>query len=613
MASRLKRLGQTIGRYDPTNPANVGRVAPIAAGAATGAATLLAPEMSAPLEVGISAAAGAATPYTEWLASKAVGGKPAAPSWRDAARGAILNSLFTGAAQSSKLVGTGAREVAPEMAQLPEELRTPAAIKAAVRNREFLRRLGMNDEQISEALKNPADIAEALRRSVDQGQRVADTFKNTVADERARFNEHYADAYGEQANALVDPKAIGQQILNIAEGQGQHELTPTYRNFLLRKGNQLLGDEPRVVPSPGQVVGKGPQYRGMDISEPGMKAQILAQQKGVTDTAELAKIRDEARAAAKAREGQPPEFNVPDARELRTELRENVPATPTNLDRKAAHDLNALVTQHYEDALRGAGASEEQLGRLNGIDADYKRFQQTIQKLRPGSKEFGEQTADAFFQTAKQNPTLALNFVRMAQDAGTLPEFRESFLKQITQELRAASRGPLTQEEILRKLQTEWRGTEDGKAVLEGVFGKDSPMASPVEFSKVMGSANNPEARKNAIATISRYVRSPEFIVRLAGFYATYSLFLGHPGSPWSDYRRDPAGSLEALAETTLTMAGISKVMSHLAPPMQKTFVNWVTNRDPDAFARLIDSSGKVATALTSQPKSSATARKPAP
>lgn len=583
--SGLRRLGVAVGRYDPTNLANMGRVAPLMVGAATAAAGMMGPEGTA-AKLGLSILGGAASPYTEYAASKALGNNPDLPDWKESVRSGILNGLFEAGAGKSAAFREGTTGAKTEILQLPEELRTAANIRAAVKNRDFLKKLGMNDQQIEEALKDPASTADAIQRSINQGQKIADNFKATVDNERAQFKTRYDEAYGRQAAAPVDAKAIAAQMRELAQGQTQHELTPTFKNFLLRKAQEI---EPEGVE-------KATVSSELPTAEGGMRAAPA--QPTTTAKIDIGQGR-----IGEIQLGRP--FTVQEARDLRTELGENVPAQATNLDKQAAGKLNQLITNQYEGSLRKAGASEEQIGRLKGIDADYAMFQKTIKGLRPGSKEFGEQTADAFFQTAKQNPTLALNYARMAEDASTMPEFRESFLKQITQEMRGASGAPDNQMKVLRKLQNEWGTTQDGKAVLSAVFGTNSPMADPVEFAKIYGAAGNPTALGNAKSIVSRYIRSPEFIVRLGTFYATYSLIVGSGTSPWTDMRKDPVRALAGLAGAMLTNAGISRIMSRVSPPIQRSYAKWLTTGDPDAFANLIRMTGATVTSLTSQPTQS--------
>lgn len=601
--SGLQRLGDTITNYDPSNPANVGRVAPIAAGAASAMLPLVAPEAAIPVKMGLAALGGGVAPYAEYAASKATGGNPELPDWKDAAHSAILNSLFEGAATGSTTLGAAerntaaettrmAKQVAPEMSRLPPELQTPENIRAAVKNRDFLKKFGMGDPEIDAALKDPAGTAERLQRSVDQGRKVVSHFNEVTMAERGRFTKLYNTALGDQATATTQAAPIAEQMRTIAQDPSEHELTPSFKSWLNRKANEL--DPPASgIKDPSVKTDLG---RKLDPSNPAEK-----------------RLMDAMQAAGLA--GAPPKasvLTVQGLRDLYTELGENIPAGATNLDKKAAHDLQTSLTELRDKTMLDNGATHAQVEMLKGVDADYGLFQNTIRGLRPGSKEFGEQAAQAFFDTAKQNPTLALNFVRMAEDAGKLPEFREQFLDKIVGDIQGAKGAsgapgtPINQMEVLRKLQTDWRTTKDGEQVLKSVFGKDSPMADPVTFSKVMGAADNPAAAENAKNSVAKFIRSPRTIANLAIFYGTYAtmtgLMGGKPSSPWSDLRNNPERAMAALAMTMLTHGAINRVMAHVEPATARAYANWVTNRDPEAFVKLIRMSGQTATALSSQP-----------
>lgn len=605
-----KQIGRRIGIENPlevpskiTPPSGPAGGVSTAAGLATASASaLLGPEYGLAARTGMAVAGGLLSPYAEYVASKASGGNPELPDVKSAIRSGIINGLFEASAVKSPAIGGEVRatagetarlgtQVSTEMSQLPEELRTPENIRAAAKNRDVLKKLGMNDQQISEALKDPAGTAEALQRSVDQGRAITDNFNRTVQAERGQFQQRFDAGYGAQKTATAPVDDLAKGFQDIAQGGGEHELTPAYKSFLQRKAKELIPDPLAGKFPPEQLATLTPQQRAnLTKSVSGMQESPAAK---VSYGAEAPK------AAA------PPPMNkmsVEDLAKLRTEMRENVPANPTNLDKKAAAAIDAQITQKWRQTLSAAGANNEQIGRLEGTYQDYGDFQKTISGLHPGNKDFGEQTADAFFNTAKQNPTLALSFVRMAQDAGTLPEFRESFMKQITQTMRGEAGGPINQRKALQTLQSAWRSTDDGKAVLTSVFGKNSPMADPVEFSKIVGSADNPEALKTARSSVSQFIRSPTMIARLATFYATYSLIVGSGSSPWTDMRKDPERAMTGLVGAMLTLGGINKVMSHLDPAAQRVYGNWVTNRDPAALEKLIRMSGRTATAIASQP-----------
>ena len=495
--SAIKSVGKTIGRYDPTNPANMGRVAPLAASMGTMALSSVAPEASIPLKLGLSLLGGAAAPYVEAGTKKALGEPATMPTWKTALKAGAMNMAFEGMAlkNSGKLA-----DAAADLSKLPAKQQTLTELRQQVRNTDFLKGLGLDDKQIAEAREDPEGTAQALYKSHTQGRAVADTFNKTIAGERDRFHQRFDAAYGAQKTASAPVTDIAQSFQQAGQGAGQHELTPSFSSWLERKGKELQGIDLSQVPDPLAPRQAGVPQKMLDPNNPIHAKRIAEMQKqGVIPSAP----------------NKP--FSVEDMAALRTELHENIPANPTPLDRKAALALDSQITAKWEDTLRKAGASEEQIGRLKGTYQDWGNFQQTVKGLRPGSKDFGEQTADAFFKTAKQNPTLALNFAKMAEDSGTMPEFRESFIKQLTQEMRGAQGGPVEEMRAVQKLRSEWGTTDDGKAVLSSVFGKDSPLSNDVEMSKFLGSLDNPKTQ-DALARSARTMGNIGFSGRQAVF-----------------------------------------------------------------------------------------------
>ena len=165
-----------------------------------------------------------------------------------------------------------------------------------------------------------------------------------------------------------------------------------------------------------------------------------------------------------------------------------------------AAQIQSQADQLHDTTLEQLGASSEQIGRIKGIDADYGRFAETIHALDPRSEKFGEQAADALFGKALANPENAVQFTEMAREAGKLPEFRQHFIENVINETKGAGGGPVNQMKAMRKIQDKWGSSEAGSSVLKTVFGKDSPMADPVQASKVLGALDNGETRQQTRA-----------------------------------------------------------------------------------------------------------------
>lgn len=558
----LKRIGRFV--RDPK------QTVPLAVGAATAGTAMLATD-DAPLalKLGLSAAGGFAAPYTEAAASKAMGGNPETPSVWDALKSAGMNMAFEGASVKAPKMVEGAQAVS----QLPKGEQTLANLTQQVKNTGFLKSLGLNDDQIAQAMKDPEGTARSLKASIDQGNRVADTFKGVVDNERANFKTQYDSVLGERAKAPVDAKSIAAQMRQLAGGQTQHELSPTFQKFLMRKADEI--DPPASMPKDPLALGGGKKPIPLD---PVRDKNLL----------------DQMRKQGLLPEQEAKPFTAQDARDLNTELHENVPGQATNLDKKAAATLNDTIKTQYEDALRKNGATEAQIGQLHGIDQDYAMFQKTINGLRPDRADFGEQTADAFFQTAKTNPTLALNFARMAEDAGKMPEFRDAFLKQVTQEMRGAEGGPINQMKALQKLQTSWRGTNDGKAVLSAVFGKDSPMANPVEMSKFLGAMNQP-AVQDAMSQTGRQMGR-------VGFTGRQLLLMGALGGGSLYALRDHPEKIPAAMAAIATLAVAGPIMTRLSSGGQRAMIKMLATPSPETVNGFFRVAGPALTAGFSQP-----------
>ena len=186
------------------------------------------------------------------------------------------------------------------------------------------------------------------------------------------------------------------KAFNIAGQPGsERELSPGFAKWLNSKETQLAGGTK-------EYVGVGDTaYKDLP---PNLQAQI--------------------RATTKAQA--PPTFTIQDLRDIKTELRENLPSNPTPLEKKAAAQVQQAIDQLHDSTLEKLGASNEQIGQIKGIDADYGRFADTVNTLDPRSEKFGQQAADALFSKALANPENAVQFTEMARQAGKLPEFKSA-------------------------------------------------------------------------------------------------------------------------------------------------------------------------------------------
>ena len=217
IGSRVKRIaqgiGKTVGQYDPSNPENVGRVGKLAAGLAPPiVAGILTEGTSVPVEVGMQALAGAASPYAEAAAGRALGDQTQMPSWRDAATSGAINMAFAGL---GALKG-GASDVAPEMERTTKNVKN---LNQAVRNRDFWKSMGLSDEQADMAIKAP-DAEAFAARSIENANKTKDAYQGIVNSTREDFKGRYDGAYGDLKDKPISDVAPLVKAFNLAGQPG---------------------------------------------------------------------------------------------------------------------------------------------------------------------------------------------------------------------------------------------------------------------------------------------------------------------------------------------------------------------------------------------------------
>jgi hypothetical protein len=604
----LKRIGKAV--TDPTTIAKtaVGVGIPLAAQAALG------PEAGPLARTAIQGLAGAITPYAQYLTGEAMGEKLPPPSVRDALHSAAFNAGMAGLGEVIGSTKGTVAAVKPEMESAPKTINQ---LNQAVRNRGFWKSQGMDDDKITSILALPESEKDTLAQQILAGREYKGAFQNVVDNTRKDFTTRYDAAYGAQKAAAVDPKDIAAQMRQVAGGQAQHELTLTFQKFLLRKADE-------IDPPPGL------KSKAM---EPGMAAQIEAQHAGITDRQKLLDIAKAARDKAKAG----PSFTVQEARDLNTELRENVPGQATNLDLKVAGQLQDLIKNKYEQGIRDAGGTSEQIGALRGIDEDYGRFQEMLKTLDPRDEKYGSKVADALFDPMLKNPAAGQEFIAMAKAAdrahiapdmeklqqqfndafakgdkaagfriasqmhalqqgvdsgGIMDKLREAFT---TRALEKSSRGatPVNQMEILNTLEKQW-GENGSRSVLSGLFGKNSPWADPATFAKTLAVPVD-EAKLTGLAAQLKRAGNAAYIIRAAAIVG----FSG--GSMFAMYQHP-----ERIPEILGAMASLAigaRLMGRLDSAGQRAYVNWRLNpKSADNFKNFMRASGAMIGATTEMP-----------
>jgi hypothetical protein len=302
------------------------------------------------------------------------------------------------------------------------------------------------------------------------------------------------------------------------------------------------------------------------------------------------------------------------AQTLRTELRENIPSNPTNLDKKVANELNQKLTDTIHESMK-----PEQRAAFDALDAEYGRFQDTIKKLDPRSGKFGSQISDLLFDKQLSNPEQAVNFVRMAQAAEqahpgeVMPQLRASFMDHVLSETKQAAQGrPVEEMRLIQNLQKQWGGDKNARAVMGAVFGADSPMANMTTASKVLGSLANPDAvaakgAHTVLSDLAKGVTSHNFIVRLALFYGTYRAIAGGTGSPWKDLG-DPEKMIPPLMAMMVGGKMADFALGAADTQIQKAYVDFLLNPNSKSLSNVTSVLGGIGGAASGRPTENAPA-----
>src|SRR5216684_4074874 len=235
---------------------------PVAAGAAAG--SMVGPEASAPVAGAVrtvgAALGGLLAPYAGYISDRLFGEHPPAPTPREALHSAVVNAAWTSAGEVGGALTKAASvedSVRNELNNLPQAERTVGRIKQIraalktqaekvtseaakvsqqdLRNRDFWKGHGLNDQQIDQVVSSP-ELQQELAQSIQRGQRLTAAYQTVKASTEGNFKDRYKAVLGPFEDVKTDSVPIGQQFENIAQSQGQHELTPTFRGFLQRKG-----------------------------------------------------------------------------------------------------------------------------------------------------------------------------------------------------------------------------------------------------------------------------------------------------------------------------------------------------------------------------------------
>lgn len=594
--ARFKRYARTAAKIA------VGTALPIAAGAAAGMA--LGPEVSpaaaALTRIGVQGIAGALTPYAETATGRLLGENTAMPSWRDAATSGLINMAFAGLGEgaSGKWAGADA-SVAPEMAAATPNIKN---LKQAARNRDTWKALGLSDEQADLAVKAP-DAEEFLQRSMESANKTKGAFQNIVDSTRQDFKSSYDDAYtvskgpssktsitingntrttetGLKESLLDKPVADTSTLtkaFNVAGQPGsERELSPGFAKWLNAKEAQLKGGTTEYV-----GIGDTP----FEELTPNLQEQI--------------------KATTKAKP--PASFTIQDLRDMKTELRENMPsgASATPLDKKAAAQVQQAIDQVHDSELQKLGASNEQIGRIKGIDADYGVFMDTVKTLDPRSEKLGQSVNDALWNPMLNNPDQAANLIRYAKRASDLnpdvmPQLRESFLNKAVEQARTGN-APMGEMKALQTLQSKWGEKGGTQVVLNELFGKDSPLSNSKTLAQVLGAPPLDPQKLGWAQNMAQRAASAPYLLRMGVLY-------GLAGGGMMAITRDPEKAAIAIAGLASLQIG-GKLLGRLGSAGQEAYVNFRLNPSETSFKNFMKVSGAMIGATTEMPSAESASR----
>jgi len=584
---KIRRIGkqigtETIAKTAGASPAVAGGEMGAQIGAAVGGP--FAPATALVGGVAGAAIGGFSGPATEYYARKAMGQHVRPPNMDDAIKSSVMNAYWgmLGPVAATVAGKGGAEAVAPEMEKVP---RTRANLQQALKNRDVWHELGMSDEQI-DAMRDSPELQQEWLDNVSQAEKYKGAWQTTLNQTRSDFNTRYEEV-GTKWDAPADAQGLAAKMREAAQTEN---IRPGFKNWLEAKVNEITGE-------------------GADVTkDPGVQAQIEAQQKGITDNTQLRKIAQEAREKAKTG----PSFSARDAKELRTELRYKLPKSANNFEQQAYNQVFDTATQSYQKALDDAGATPEQMSRIKGLDQEWKMMQDTIYAFDPRDENYGLKAAQALFDPMiKGHPEDAVNLIRLAQRAEdihpgqVMPQIKEAFLQKLFNE-SATGNAPVEEMRALQTAQRQWGGEKGTQQVVRALFGDNSPLSDPVTMARYLGT--QPEAVVQGIAKSGSALsmRSwQRYALRAGVLFGGYGALTG--GRFFGDLSK---GKPEAL----LMLGGIfaapwfgDKVMAYGSPKVQNAYVNFRLNPSLDTmeqFSRVAGgAAGSYGTRLEEQPE----------
>jgi hypothetical protein len=588
---RLKRIGKAIA-------APAAGMATAVGGAEVGGAVGGIPGAIAGGVIG-----GAAQPFVEAGTQHAVTGQPyQGPSAGDVAKSAIINGIFTGVGKLGEAAvkfGKTEDAVRNELTKLPAAERTMGKVKQIrealkmqasgaaaetakataqdLRNRDFWKAHGLDDHQIDSVMENPT-LRDQLAQSIEAGGRYKQAFQSTLDATRQDFHNRYQPLL---PDVPVESKTLGEQMVSMAQGAD----SPKLKKWLTEEGQKLsTGPDPLqgLIPA-DELATMTPKQR---------QGYLDALGKGKSGADRLSsKATNRPQAAPVA---EPAITRTPEQLQgVRTDLRKQLSGNASNTDLRIRGQIHDQLTKALQEPM-----SPEQRGAFNGLDAEYGRFQDVIDKLDPRSEKYGQQVANALFDPMVKDPEMATNFIRMAEEAdkvhgssSIMGNLREAFLSKALERTHVPGQ-PFEELKALRKLQDQWGGNKASRVVMGEMFGKDSPLADPATFTKVVEAANDPAPLKLASKNpqvIRSILSSPYFQGAIA--YNMIAMAAGNKGgSPIMGIMnpKSPEQFAEALVGLGLGSVGIGLAIRTGNASLSRALVKTINNPSAPNVARYL-------------------------
>lgn len=587
---KLKRIGKAI-------------VPSLAAGGTVAAGTQIGAELGASVggpAAPVTAAAGAVigaglggfgAPAMAAAAKQAMGDAGATWTYHDAIKSAIWSAAISVPFEAAGLAAGKYAKYEPELQDLPQgertlsnlkQIRTQREAQAAsaatsqtqeaeqlVRNTDYWKKLGMSDDEIKAMQEHPADAAAWIRQSEDAAREYKDAFTVTKRVGSEDLSKRFEDSYGKYKEAPVDTTPIAATIDKSLE-TGQRELSPGLKRWLEDKRDEFSG------------LGKLSKKTREELAQftPEARAQaMLAFQSG--------------RLALKAEP-----MTAQGARDAITELNDVLPRTASELDKQVKSTVEDAIEKQFDAAVTKAGGSQEQLAALQATRQSYRVFQTTMRELDPRSEVLGKTVADELFNPAFKNPEYGVKFITLAKAAEearpgeVMPQLKEAFMQKFIDEVKTASGpepGAFDELKAIEKIRTQYSKSTGGKLILGEIFGKNSPLADDVTFSKVMSAVDKPEAialKATSNGQLLNRLTSPGFLGS-----AYFMLRLGYSAATgkniMTDINQHPGRVAFGIALAMASGPVIRYALTSGNLPLQRAAVEYMTDPSSGSAVRM--------------------------